>query len=172
MWGIFHVSEGRMGSSVLYLGTASSTIDNKNRITIPAKFRNLLPATPDGKAILFVTPSADFRCLNVYDIHSGTELAKSLQGGGGVPTAQRREQQKLLAMFEQVELDRQGRILVPSLHREYAKLDGEITVAGGGDHLKFYVASEAPKDALPLDLAQVTPDKIAEIFEAALPEQG
>jgi MraZ protein len=154
-----------------YFGLASTSIDAKNRITIPAKFRNKLPTQPDGKAVLFVMPGADFRHLDIFDSESGTQRIAELTGDGKLPTDEQRRKQRLLGMMEQVELDRQGRVLLPKGHVAYARLKGDVVVSGCGDHLQVYIANEATEVEAAVSIEDMNPDDVAEIYNNTLSEQ-
>ncbi|MBX3473621.1 MAG: hypothetical protein KF754_04500 [Planctomycetes bacterium] len=155
-----------------YFGSATSSMDAKNRINIPAKFRSRFPAATDGKVLLYVMPGPDFRHLEVFDLEGGERRIEELTGGEGLPDAQQRHRQYLLSLVEQVELDAQGRILLPKVHVEYAKLKGEVIVSGAGDHLQICDPDEARNENVPVHLERMDPSQIAEIFNGARPKQA
>ncbi len=160
-----------MPVSPRYFGQSETTIDAKNRITLPAKFRGKLPASPDGPILLFVVPGAEFRHLDLFDMDSGIERINALTGATGLPDAGQRSRQSLLKTLEQVECDRQGRILLPRKHVEWARLNGTVIVAGAGDHMQIYTAAEAKvADAL-ADLDELDPAKIGKLYDTALKPQ-
>lgn len=161
-----------MAGTPKYFGLASTSIDAKNRITIPAKFRSKLPAGSDGKTLLYVIVGADFRHLDVFDQESGERRIEELTGRGGLPGQDQRRRQQLLALVEQVEIDRQGRVLLPKSHVAYAKLEGEVVVSGAGDHLQIYDPGEAEEVAAPVSIDKLDPASVADIYNNTLPEQG
>ncbi len=154
-----------------YFGLATTSIDAKNRITIPAKFRNKLPLQPDGKAVLFVMPGADYRHLDIFDSDSGAQRIAELTGQGKLPSDEQRRMQRLLGMMEQVELDKQGRVLLPKGHVAFAKLKGDVLVSGCGDHLQVYVAEEAAEGSAAVAIEDMDPSDVANIYSSTLPEQ-
>lgn len=155
-----------------YFGSATSSMDAKNRINIPAKFRSKFPASADGKVLVYVMPGPDFRHLEVFDVESGERRVEELTGGGGLPGAQQRLSQYLLSLVEQLEIDGQGRILLPKAHVEYAKLKGEVIVSGAGDHLQICDPDEARNENVPVNLEKMDPAQIAEIFNGVRPKQA
>ncbi|MCA8918390.1 MAG: hypothetical protein KDB68_16790 [Planctomycetes bacterium] len=155
-----------------YFGLATTSMDAKNRITIPAKFRSKLPATSDGKTLLYVMIGADFRHLDIFDQESGEKRIEALTGDSGLPGETQRRRQQLLSMMEQVELDKQGRILLPKNHVAYAKLQSEVVVSGAGDHMQIYDPSEADEVAAPVAIEKLDPSAVSAIYNSTLPEQG
>ncbi|MCC6574357.1 MAG: hypothetical protein IT462_11255 [Planctomycetes bacterium] len=151
-----------------YFGQAETTIDAKNRITLPAKFRGKLPASPDGPILLFVVPGAEFRHLDLFDSESGMERVNALTGATGLPDATQRSRQNLLKTLEQVECDRQGRILLPRKHVEWARLSGAVIVAGAGDHMQLYTAAEAKAADALADIDELDPSNIGKLYDTAL----
>lgn len=161
-----------MAGKAKYYGLATTSMDAKNRITIPAKFRSKLPAGSDGKTHLYVIVGADFRHLDIFDQESGERRIEELTGQSGLPGQDQRRRQQLLALVEQVELDKQGRVLLPKDHVVYARLKGEVVVSGAGDHLQVYDPGEAEEVAAPVSIDKLDPDAVADIYNSTLPEQG
>jgi MraZ protein len=147
-------------------------MDSKNRITIPAKFRSRLPASADGRTLLYVMIGADFRHLDIFDQESGEKRIEALTGNSGLPGEDQRRRQQLLAMMEQVELDKQGRILLPKTHAGYANLKSEVVISGAGDHMQVFDAGEADVLAAPVDIEKLDPTQVSAIYNSTLPEQG
>lgn len=155
-----------------YFGLATTSMDSKNRITIPAKFRSKLPATSDGKTLLYVMIGADFRHLDIFDQESGEKRIEALSGDAGLPGETQRKRQQFLAMVEQVELDKQGRVLLPKNHVAYAKLQSEVVVSGAGDHMQVYDPAEAEEETAPVAIEKLEPSAVSAIYNSTLPEQG
>lgn len=155
-----------------YFGSAVSSMDAKNRITIPAKFRTKFPANADAKVLVYVMPGPDFRHLEVFDTEGGERRIEELSGGSGLPGPHQRQSQALLSLVEQIEVDAQGRILLPKQHVDYAKLKGDVIVSGAGDHLQICDPDEARTEKVPVNLDKMDPAQIAEIFNGAMPKQA
>lgn len=161
-----------MASLPRYFGLASTSMDAKNRITLPAKFRSKLPVTSDGKTILYVMVGADFRHLDIFDFESGLARIEALTGQTGLPGEAQRQRQQFLAMVEQVELDGQGRLLLPKSHVAYANLKSEIVVSGAGDHMQLYDPSEAAAGNALVSIEKLDPSAVSSLYNSTLPEQG
>ena len=107
----------------MFIGEFSHNLDSKGRMAIPAKFRQKLT----GGAI--ITLGLD-HCLFVFTNKDWEILAQKLIA---LPLAQansRAFSRLMLAGATDVELDKQGRILIPDYLREYAGLKKQAIVAG------------------------------------------
>jgi MraZ protein len=115
----------------MFLGQFQHNLDEKGRLMIPARYRELLAAGA------FITQGFD-RCLmvmtdvyfaQVYDRINSMNLAD--------PTA-RLLRRLILSNAYQVEVDKVGRILVPGNLRQVIALNGEAIVAGQGDYFEVW----------------------------------
>lgn len=107
----------------MFIGEYQHTIDDKGRVAVPVKFR----ATLGERAI--VTRGLD-RCLFIFSAAEWEELAQKLVA---LPMAQANSRaftRLMLAGAMEVDLDSQGRVLVPDYLRMYAHLKKQIIVAG------------------------------------------
>lgn len=107
----------------MLLGEYQHSLDVKGRVAIPAKFREKLNAGA------IITRGID-NCLFVFANGEWEELAKKLIA---LPLAQANSRafvRLMLAGASDVELDNQGRILIPDYLRAYAGLKKEAVIAG------------------------------------------
>lgn len=107
----------------MFIGEFKHNLDIKSRMAIPAKFRNKL----SGGAI--ITRGLD-HCLFLFTNKEWEILAQKLIS---LPLAQANSRafvRLMLAGAADVEIDKQGRILIPDYLREYAGLKKETVVAG------------------------------------------
>lgn len=115
----------------MFLGEFSHTLDDKGRLTIPAKFRDELAGG------LVVTRGID-RCLSVFPRQVWEQLAGNI---AKLPLTQRSARDFGRLMFSGAAdfiPDRQGRVLIPQGLREYAQLDGEAIIIGLYDRLEIW----------------------------------
>ena len=107
----------------MLLGEFKHNLDPKGRMAIPAKFRDKLTAGA------IITRGID-DCLFVFANAEWEALAAKLVA---LPLAQANSRaftRLMLAGASDVELDAQGRILIPDYLRKYAGLKKEVVVAG------------------------------------------
>ena len=115
----------------MFLGEFVHTIDEKGRLTVPAKFR------ADLAAGLVVTRGID-RCLAVYPMEEWKRLAERVSA---LPMTDRRARafrRLVFANASDVAPDRQGRVLIPPRLREYAGLDSEVIVTGLDTYIEVW----------------------------------
>ena len=107
----------------MFIGEFQHSLDEKGRMAIPAKFRTKIA----GGAI--ITRGLD-RCLFVFTKKDWENLAQKLIT---LPLAQANSRafaRLMLAGASNVEVDSQGRVLIPDYLRKYAGLLKEVVVAG------------------------------------------
>ncbi len=107
----------------MLLGEYKHNLDTKGRMAIPAKFRDIL----NGGAI--ITRGLD-NCLFIFGMNEWQTLAGKLVA---LPLAQANSRafvRLMLSGATDVELDAQGRALIPESLRKYAGLKKEVVVAG------------------------------------------
>ena len=115
----------------MFLGQFQHNLDEKGRLMIPARYRELLAAgafiTQGFDKCLMVMTDAYF--AQVYDRINSMNLAD--------PTA-RLLRRLILSNAYAVEVDKVGRILVPGSLRQVIALNGEAIVAGQGDYFEVW----------------------------------
>jgi MraZ protein len=116
----------------MLLGEYEHTLDDKNRITLPAKFRAAFAAG------VVVTRGMD-GCLYAYRQDDWDKLVESrLAGLDPLRKEGRRMQRFFFSGAAEAELDRQGRVMIPAALIEHARLGRNVVVAGVRDHLELW----------------------------------
>jgi len=118
----------------MLLGTHTPKLDDKGRIILPAKFRIELAGgvvlTRGQEHCIYVFSNATFR-------HQLEKLSTA-----PLTSKQGREFQRLfLSGASEQEPDAQHRVTIPTVLREYAALDRELTVIGAGDRAEIWSTS-------------------------------
>ena len=113
------------------LGEHEHALDEKNRLTLPAKHRG---AFEDG---VFVTRGLD-GCLYAYPREAWNLLAERIRSLDPLSEGSRVMQRHFFAGAAQGELDKQGRIVIPAALLEQAGIGREVTVAGVYDHVEIW----------------------------------
>lgn len=115
----------------MLLGEYRHTIDDKGRLTIPAKFRGELAAG------VVVTRGLN-RNLIAFSLDDWRDLAGRVKGlPWGDPSA-REFRRRIFSGAVDLEPDKQGRILLPATLRDFAGINGEVVIAGMFDHLEIW----------------------------------
>ena len=113
------------------IGEYNHTIDPKGRVIVPAKFRDAL-----GEHFV-VTKGLD-GCLFVYDEKEWTLFEEKLKTLPITNKEARAFVRFFLAGAAEVETDKQGRILLPSVLREYAELEKDVVLIGAGGRVEIW----------------------------------
>jgi len=115
----------------MFIGEYSHTIDEKSRLAIPIKFRAELA----GGAI--VTKGLD-GCLFLYTLVEWQKLVEKLNN---MPISQKNARafsRLMLAGAMDVEVDKQGRIVLPKYLKDFASLNHAVIVAGLFNRLEIW----------------------------------
>lgn len=115
----------------MFMGEYNHTIDAKGRVIVPSKFRETL-----GDEFV-VTKGLD-GCLFVYDNNEWAAFEEKLKSLPITNKDARAFVRFFLAGAASVEVDKQGRILIPSVLREFAALDKDVVLAGVGGRIEIW----------------------------------
>lgn len=115
----------------MLLGEFEHTLDEKNRLTLPAKFRD---AFASG---VVVTRGMD-GCLYAYGRDEFAVLADRVRALDPLGRESRLMQRHFFSGATDAEPDKQGRIMIPAALLESAGLKREVVVAGVYDHLEIW----------------------------------
>ena len=116
----------------MFLGEYQTKFSGKGRIILPHKFRQELT---DKKVIL----SRGFEnCIWGFDIRDFEEEARKQLEISATEERARYMRRYLFSGSESVELDVQGRIIIPSALLNFASVTGEIVIIGAGDHFEIW----------------------------------
>lgn len=114
----------------MFSGEFEHTIDDKGRLTIPARFRDELA---EG---MFVSRGLD-GCLFVYPPEGWKALTDKVSN---LPLTQKdaRYFSRLIYSGSECKLDKQGRILLPSSLRQHAGIENEVVIIGVNARLEIW----------------------------------
>jgi MraZ protein len=134
-------------------GTFEHSLDSKNRLTVPARFRAALAGR------VFLVRSVD-PCISLYPEDTYTALTEAALADLNPFSPQARELKRVLfANATDVELDSAGRVMVPPRYRQHAGIDRDVVITGAGDCLELWDATTwAAYDS---DLTERAPDLTA-----------
>ena len=128
-----------------FLGRYFHSLDEKGRVAIPHKFRTILGGANENKIIVTRSPDSKFTYLDIYTSSEWDAIQDriSTMPIAGDESGEMRE--ALMANFvhnaQDIELDRQGRILVPSDLREFAGIEKEVVYTGDGKKFRLWAKS-------------------------------
>jgi len=113
----------------VFRGCFEHTIDEKGRVSIPATFRKVLLGQPDERLIVTKFILNSFRCLDVYPQAEWEYLEQELIKKPRFDENFFKLETFYLANAQECLVDKQGRILLPTLLREYAGLQKDVMFA-------------------------------------------
>lgn len=122
---------GKGGTIAMFMGEYGHTIDAKGRIIVPAKFRESLGDN------FIITKGLD-NCLFVYTNEEWQRFEEKLKTLPLTNKNARTFTRFFLAGAADVELDKQGRILIPSVLREFASLQKDVVFVGVGSRIEIW----------------------------------
>ena len=122
----------------MFIGEYHHTIDEKNRIIIPAKFRGEL-----GKE--FIVTRGIENCLFVYSLENWAKITTKLNALPFTKKDARTFNRFFMSGATSVELDKQGRVNVTAPLIDYANIVKDCVIVGTGDRLEIW-AQEAWND--------------------------
>lgn len=117
----------------MFLGTYSPRLDDKGRLTLPAKFRDEL------RGGLMITKGQD-HCLYVFTREAFTEMARKIAAAPLTNEAARAFQRNLFSGTDEQNPDAQGRITITPELRRYAGLSKDCTVIGAFTRVEIWDA--------------------------------
>ncbi len=115
----------------MFLGQYEHTIDEKGRMTIPARYRDLLQ---DGA---YITNGLD-RNLMVLTAATFDRMSAAVNSMSMTDPNARNLKRLLFSNAERVEVDRAGRVLIPQFLRGNASLDTQAIVVGVGEYFEIW----------------------------------
>ncbi len=130
----------------MFMSEYNHTVDAKGRLIIPSRFREVL-----GEE--FVISKGMDGCLFVYANDDWAAFEQKLTSLPMTNKEARKFARFFLAGAAQVELDKQGRILLPQALREFAELDKDVVLVGVGSRIEIWSKEryEAESDDVDMD---------------------
>ena len=122
----------------MFSGRFDHSIDEKGRVSIPAKFREVLQRENHDRLYITNFPYLGERCLALYPPSQWDALNAMLQSKPRFDPQVQAFETLVIGGAHEVPVDRQGRILIPTNLREYAKLDRDVTFSARRDHFQLW----------------------------------
>lgn len=116
----------------MFLGQYEHTLDDKGRITLPARFRQLLERG------VVITRGPD-RCLQVFTGDKWEQIAGNLDGSLSLAGKDSRLYTRLMfsGAFDDVP-DKQGRVRIPDYLLRFAGIESEVVIVGMNSRLEIW----------------------------------
>jgi len=115
----------------MLIGEYQHTIDEKNRLSIPVKFRKEM-----GKSIV-ITPGLD-NCLFIFTMKEWEKISDKLSESSFLQADNRSFNRFMFGGAAEVEVDKIGRILVPEYLTERANLKNKVVLIGVQNRVEIW----------------------------------
>jgi MraZ protein len=142
-------------------GKYYNAIDTKGRVMVPAPFRDIIKSNYSTK--LYITNAPTEECLNIYPQEEWQKLLDKISKLPPSDRSVKKYRYRVIASAHDCELDKQGRILVPSSLRTDGKLDSEIAVVGQINWIQIWDKNAWENMTSLTDIDGDYEDKLAEL---------
>lgn len=119
----------------MFRGITAINLDPKGRMVMPTRYRERLQAH-GGQVV--ITIDTESPCLLLYPLPEWEIIERKLEALPSFNQVTRRIQRLLIGHATEVEIDSSGRILLPPLLREYAKLEKHLMLVGQGKKFELW----------------------------------
>ena len=133
-------NQNKPSGHFMFLGQHQHTIDAKGRMSLPVRFREQLAPVSSGESgeVNFILTTGIDRCLVLYPVKQWQEFEEKLAGLSQFDPAVVAIRRIYLAGAAEVTLDKNGRLLVPPMLREWAGLCRDVVWAGTGSTVELW----------------------------------
>jgi MraZ protein len=120
----------------VFRGVQNINMDAKGRLAVPARQREPLQARSEGRIVVTIDTRAS--CLVIYPLPEWERIEQDIQGLPALNPAVKRFQRLVLGYASDLELDGNGRMLLPQPLRDYARLEKKLVLVGQGNKLELW----------------------------------
>lgn len=120
----------------MFRGINAILLDAKGRMAMPSRYRSLLQQNGENQVV--ATIDTESPCLLLYPLNEWEIIEKKLQALPSFNKTARRIQRLLIGHATELELDNNGRVLLPPLLRDYARLDKKVMLIGQGKKFELW----------------------------------
>ena len=134
------------GDNILFRGFNKISIDNKGRLAVPSRYRELISVQAENSLVITLNPLD--RSLWLYPLPEWDVIEDKLASLSDFDKQSRRTKQMMRGYATDCQLDSQGRILLPKELRSYADLTKQAVILGQGNKFEIWneKAWEAQRD--------------------------
>jgi MraZ protein len=126
----------------MFRGNHPTRVDEKGRLKVPADFKRVLDEQYGSQ---FYITSLDGKIAQIYPMEEWERVEQKIAAQPSMNPAVKKFLNVTSYYGQAVEIDGQGRVLIPGLLRESASLKGEVAVVGSLNHLEIRVLEDYRK---------------------------
>ena len=127
----------------MFRGNHPTRVDEKGRLKVPAEFKRLID---EKYGTQFYITSLDGRVAQVYPFEEWQRIEEKLARLSNFNPAKKKFLNRTNYYGQLVEIDGQGRVLIPALLRDTARIQGEVAVVGNLTYLEVQSIEAYKKD--------------------------
>ena len=127
----------------MFRGNHPTRVDEKGRLKVPAEFKRLID---EKYGTQFYITSLDGKVAQVYPFEEWQRIEEKLARLSNFNPTKKKFLNRTNYYGQQVEIDGQGRVLIPALLREQARIQGEVAVIGNLTYLEVQSLEAYKKD--------------------------
>ena len=120
----------------MFRGSNSATLDGKGRMALPTRTRETLSGLSENKVVVTI----DMRepCLLLYPLSDWEVVQGKLESLSNINPQARLLQRLLIGHATDLQLDGAGRLLLPSMLRDFAQLEKKLVLVGQGNTIEIW----------------------------------
>jgi len=119
----------------VFRGVTALTLDDKGRMAIPRKYRETLQEQCASRLVITIDKD---RCLLIYPLPEWQEIERKLNKLPSFNKAARSLQRLYIGHASEVDMDNQGRVLLPPELRQFAELRKQAMLIGQGNKFELW----------------------------------
>lgn len=120
----------------MFRGVAELSLDAKGRIAMPVRYRESLQESCAGH--LVITIDLVEKCLAIYPLHEWTLIAQKLDALPSLNPKTAMVRRLLGGNATDVDIDANGRVLIPTKLRKMANLEKKVVIVGQGKKFELW----------------------------------
>lgn len=120
----------------MFRGINQIQLDDKGRLSVPTRYRDALKQEAEAQVV--VTIDTEEKCLLLYPLQEWENIERKIEALPSFNRSVRRIQRLLIGHATELDLDGNGRILLPQPLREYAGLKKGVVIVGQGKKLEIW----------------------------------
>jgi MraZ protein len=142
----------------MFHGHYPTRVDEKGRFKVPAEYKRKLDESYGAQ---FYITSRDGKIAEVYPLEVWERIEREMMAQRPAPPSFRKFLNATSYYGQVVEMDGQGRLLLPSLLREKAGLKGDVAVVGKLERLEIRIADEYRREVVENPITPEENDELA-----------
>lgn len=131
----------------MFRGSSFHTIDPKGRIIVPARFRDVIKAGGSDRVIVTRLDQALF----AYTLDEWNKVEARIMSLTDTSESMRRFRRIFIGGASDCAYDKQGRILIPPVLRQYAEIEKDIVLIGQIDHFEIWSKERYDEEVLQME---------------------